>query len=263
MDTYCKLCRHFFWRFRIALCVTASTLLAVELIFYLCNATRSEYAYEPFETILDAIWLGPCFLIALCALIVYIISRFLDDSIRDSRAIYTLMTLPGPFWAVPLAWATTLLAAMCMLAAIQLLWIFVLYALYPPLQHLACQFYQEELLDRYRLATADFPPLGFRKGLSYAFLRNSFLHSLLPLHSSSLPLWFARLLFPVAVGTTCLSVRRWRRMPFVALVVAVLIYLHVRCSAAHMPWLAVIALLLEAGLLFAATFSFRRARNLA
>ncbi|MDR3766065.1 MAG: hypothetical protein Q3Y08_03380 [Butyricicoccus sp.] len=235
----------------------------MELIFFLCNATRSEYAYEPFETILDEIWLGPCFLIALCALIVYIISRFLDDSTRDSRAIYTLMTLPGPFWAVPLAWATTLLAAVCMLAAIQLLWIFVLYGLYLPLPHLACQFYQENILNCDTVSLWDFPTLGFRKGLSYAFLRNSFLHSLLPLHGSGLPLWLARLLFPVAVGTTCLSIRRWRRMPFVAIVIAVLIYLHVRCSAAHMPWLAGIALLLEAGLLFVAIFSFRRARNLA
>lgn len=261
MNTYCKLCRHFFLRFRTALYAAAAALLAAELVIFLFMAASSTHAYEPFESVIEHSWLGPMFVAALAILCLYITLRFLDDFVRDSRAIYTLMTLPGPSWAVPLAWATTLLAAVCLLAGLQLALVFVLYVLHSPLQSLACQFYQADMLRYYRLNDWSFPQPGLRNGLSYAFLRSTFLRALLPLHADALPLWLARLLLPPALGTACLGMRRWRRLPLLLCAAGLLAFLHIRCLSGGTLWAAA-ALALEIILLAGVVRSFHRARNL-
>lgn len=263
MTTYCKLCRHFWARFRRAARNTAVFLLAAELVVFLFQAAASKQAYAPYEAVLDAAWWGPLFLAALLFLWGYLLIGFLNDMTRESRAVYTLMTLPGPFWALPLAWATTFFAAACLLLCVQLALAFALYPAYGLLQHVACRNYQARILEQSRLETWDFPAPGFRKGLSYAFLRSPFLRALLPLSPAEAPLWCARLLLPPSLGAACLSQRRWKRAACVLFAAGALAYLHLFIPPESAALGGAAALLLEVALLAAAVLTLRRARNLA
>lgn len=258
MQAYCKLCRYFFRRFARQMRYLTLSLAVLELMFLLVIGSQSPNAYEPYEQVLTASQWIPLFLFALFLLIFLMLQGFWQDFTGNSRAIYTLLTLPAPPWALPLAWCTTFLAATCLLVGVQLVLTFASYPLYLLLQHAACTALHSQLLSRAHLTEWNFPPMNIQKGLSYAFLRSNFLRALLPLNLYETPLWLARLLFPAAFCTAILRAKG-RAYGVVLPLAAVIIFLHILCLQT-VPSLIFsgITLLLECFLLFYTIFLFRR-----
>ncbi len=262
MNAYLKLCRHFWRRFQTPLRWTALLLAGCELLLLLIQGCNSAHAWAPYETVLDAARWGPCFALAALVLFVWVLYGFLTDETGTSRAIYTLLTLPGPAWMLPLAWAATFLAALALLLCVQLVLAFAAYPLYLLTQYVACHAYQTYQNEFYALAHGDYPPVGIRKGLSYAFVRSAFLRTLLPLNLAELPLWLSRLLLPAAAGTAALSHRRWRPALGVWAVLLVLAGLQVGWLSIGTPYTGLAALALEALLLAGSVRACQASRTL-
>lgn len=210
MPAYFKLCRYLFARYRTALWLAAGALAVLDLLSILLLAGNADHAYATYDAVLeDAQWMR-FFLLILLLLCCHLWFRVLQDSYLISRPIYTLMTLPCPFWVLPLAWATLFLSAVCLLSTVQLALTGILYPLFQLLSHTAVSRYVSVLAQQLHMPpeNLNLPAPGVRKGLYYAVLNSRFLRMLLPLSPTEWPLWLARLLFPSASATALLCSRR-------------------------------------------------------
>ena len=264
MPAYFKLCRYLFTRYRIAIWLAAGALAVLDLLSILLLAGNADYAYATYDAVLeDAQWMR-FFLLTLLLLCCHLWFRVLQDTYLLSRPIYTLMTLPCPFWVLPLVWATLFLSAVCLLSAVQLALTGMLYPLFQLLSQTAVSRYVSVLAQQLHMPPEhlNFPVPGVRKGLYYAVLNSRFLRILLPLSPTEWPLWLARLLFPSASATALLCSRRIFAVLSVTLcsgicllVISVSLPLGVLSRAG-------IALIAEAVLFAQAFHSIHRRRNL-
>lgn len=199
MNTCQKLVRWYFYWTWPCLAVPAAALTAYETLAVLWLTSSEQGIYLPFETILMESYADLAFFIALAGSIYWLAARFQQFYRKSPRAIYTILTLPGPRFSSPAAqsilgglYAAMLFALQNLLAA----------ALYPIFTHTAERSLGNFLSAAVKtgLMTAETaaaaPAAAWQNGLFLAFAR-------CPLLRLTFPISFYGVLCMLAVILAC------------------------------------------------------------